>query len=226
MTIPRIRNRCRDEQESEMKDATPTVFIVGKDRTVLDGMWRHLTPRHLPVEVYATAQEFEHAHDPQRPGCLILDTLMSETDGMDVYRRLRANGCIIPVILLMEQADVSMAVQAIREGVFHVLLKPVAEQYLGDQVHKAIALDLRNRRQAAENNAIIARVEGLSAREREVLAEILAGNDNKTIAARLGIAIPTVRFHQANLMKKIGAKSVAELVYLLLRSGWQPRMTR
>jgi FixJ family two-component response regulator len=211
----------RNEQESQMKDAAPTVFIVGKDRTVLEGLRPLLAPRHLRVEAYATAQEFEQAHDPHRPGCLILDTLMPGRSGMDVYRRLRAKGCRIPVILLMEQADVPMAVQAIREGVFHLLLKPVGEQYLGDQVQKAIALDLRNRRQAAEDDAIAARFAGLSAREREVLAEILAGSSNKVVAAHLGIAITTVRFHRANIMKKIGARSVAELVCLLLRSGWE-----
>ncbi|HSW02450.1 MAG TPA: response regulator [Sedimentisphaerales bacterium] len=204
-----------------MKDAAPTVFIVGKDRTVLEGLRPLLAPRRLRVEAYATAQEFEQAHDPHRPGCLILDMRLPGASGMEVYRRLRAIGCKIPVILLTEQADVPQAVQAVREGVFHFLLKPVGAQYLGDQVQKAIALDLRNRRQAAENNAIAARFAGLSTREREVLAAILAGDSNKAMAAHLGIAITTVRFHRANIMKKIGARSVAELVCLLLRSGWQ-----
>lgn len=206
-----------------MEDATPTVFIVGEDRTVSEGMRRLLTPRRLPVEAYATAQEFEESHDPQRPGCLILDTLLPGTSGMDVYRRLRAKGCKIPVILLTEQADVPLAVQAVREGVFHFLLKPVGAQYLGDQIQKAIALDLQNRRQAAENSALAARFAGLSATEREVLAEIVAGKSNKAVAAHLGTTITTVRFHRANIMKKIGARSVAELICLLLRSGWETR---
>ena len=220
-----FRIRCRNDRESQMKDAAPTVFIVGRDRTLLAGLRRLLTALHLPVEIYATAQKFKEAHDPHRPGCLILDVPTPETIGMSLFRRLRREGSSIPVIFLTRRADVLTAVRAMREGVFDFLVKPVEEQYLAVQVQQAIALDLRNRRQAVENKSLAARFAGLSAREQEVLAQIVAGKSNKATGVRLGIATRTVGFHRANIMRKVGAKTVVELVSLLLRSGWKTPMT-
>jgi FixJ family two-component response regulator len=140
---------------------------------------------------------------------------------MSLYRRLRKKGSRIPVIFLTARADVPTAVQAMREGAFHFLVKPVGDQYLLDQVREAIALDRQDRRRAAENKAIAARFAGLSAREREVLTQIVAGQRSKAAASHLGITTKTVEFHRANIMRKVGAATVEELVHLLLRSGWQ-----
>lgn len=208
-----------------MKDAAPTVFIVGKDRTALQGLRCLLRSRQLPVETYATVREFERAYDPQRPGCLILDAPTPEKTSIDLCRRLYREGNGIPVIFLTARADVPTAVRAMQEGAFHLLVKPVGEQYLVGQVQEAIALDRRNRRQAVEDEAVAARFAGLSAREREVLTQIVAGKSNRAMASHLGIAVKTVEFHRANIMRKIGAKTVVELVCLLLRSGGKTRTT-
>jgi FixJ family two-component response regulator len=111
-----------------------------------------------------------------------------------------------------------------REGAFHFLQKPFNEQYLLDQTYAALAWDLQNRREDRERRAASDRFAGLSAKEREVLMEIVAGRTNKQMAQRFDVTVKTVEFHRARIMKKVGVESVVELVYLLLKSGWDPRI--
>ena len=202
----------------------PTVFVVDSDVEVQRVVRRLMESVRLRVETYATTQAFVEKHDPSRPGCLILEVRMRGMSGIELFRRLRREGNRIPVIFLTEHGDVPMAVEVIREGAFHFLQKPFNDQYLLDETQAAIARDLRDRREEAERKAAVTRFENLSAREHEILAQIIAGKTNKAMAQQLGITIKTVEFHRANLMKKVRVENVAELVCLLLKSGWDQRM--
>ncbi len=209
-----------------MGELEPTVFIVDKDLPVQQTLRRLMESVRLHSELYTTTHAFLEKHDAARPGCLILEVRMPDMSGMELYRRLRREGNGIPVIFFTEHGDIPMAVQAMREGAFHFIEKPCNEQYLLDQTHAAIALDLERRREDAERRAAMARFERLSAKEHDVLTEILAGKTNKEMARQFGVAVKTVEFHRANVMRKVRAQSVVELVRLLLKSGWESRLYR
>lgn len=204
-----------------MNVSEPTVFIVDHDVETQRALHRLLESVRLRVEMYSTTQEFVDRHDPSRPGCVILEVRMREMSGLELFRRLRKEGCRIPVIFFTSHGDVPMAVQVMREGAFHFLEKSCSEQYVLDQIHAAIAWDSRRRREECERRAAAARFNELSAREREVLTEIVAGKTNKQMAYQFGIAVKTVEFHRANIMRKVGAESMVKLICLLSKSGWK-----
>lgn len=199
----------------------PTVFVVDHDVELQRTLRRLLESVRLRVEVFANAREFMECCDPARPGCLILEVRMRGMSGLELFRWLREKGNRIPVIFVTEHGDIPMAVQAMRAGAFHFLQKPVNEQYLLDQTHAAIAQDRQNRREEAERRAVRDSVASLSAREREVLNEIITGKTNKAMSLQFGVSIKTVEFHRANVMRKIGAENVVELVHRLIRGGWE-----
>jgi FixJ family two-component response regulator len=205
-----------------MEKLGPTVFVIDGDAEVREMLRRLMESVRLHVETYATANAFVQRYDRCRPGCLILEVRLQDVSGVELHRRLRRGGNRIPVIFLTEHGDIPTAVQTMREGAFDFLQKPVNEQYLLDQVQVAILQDLRNRREDAERQAARARFDGLSDRERDVLAEIVAGKTNRQMAQRFGIAVKTVEYHRANIMEKVGVGSLVELVCLLLTSGWKP----
>jgi FixJ family two-component response regulator len=214
------------KKETMMSESEPTVFIVDGDKEVQGALRRLVESVRLCVETYSETQAFVSRHDPSRPGCLILEVRLRGMSGIELFRWVRRRENHIPVIFLTEHGDIPMAVQAIREGAFHFLQKPFNEQYLLDQIHAAIALDLQSRRAQEERRALVSRFENLSAREQEVLARIVAGKTNKAMAHQFGVAIKTVEFHRANIMRKVGVENVAELVCLLLRSGWDEQVRR
>lgn len=203
-----------------MSELEPTVFIVDEDTDVQQRLRRILESVRVRVETYSTVGGFMERYDPSRPGCLILEVRMRDMSGMELHRRLRREGNRIPVIFITEHGDLPTAVQAMREGAFHFLEKPFNEQYILDQAQAALAHDCRERRKDAERCALIARFESLSHREQEVLLAVAGGRTNKAMARQFGIALKTVEFHRANVMKKVGAESVVDLVHLLLKSGW------
>jgi len=214
------------KKETMMSESEPTVFIVDGDAEI-QGVLRQLVESvRLRVETYVDSPAFIERHDPARPGCLILEVRLRGMSGIELFRWVRSRGNHIPVIFLTEYGDVPMAVQTIREGAFHFLQKPCNKQYLLDQIHAAIARDLECRRVHAERQALVARFATLSAREQEVLERIVAGKTNKEMAHQFAVAVKTVEFHRANIMKKVGAENVAELVGLLLRSGWEEQVRR
>ncbi|MEN6337921.1 MAG: response regulator [Phycisphaerales bacterium] len=208
-----------------MSELEPTVFIVDHDVEVQGALRRLLESVRLRVETFATAAAFLEKHGSSRCGCVILEMRLQDMSGVELQRRLRREGCRIPMIFVTDHGDVPTAVQTMREGAFHFLQKPVNEQYLLDQVHAAIERDLADRREEAERRAAGARFGDLSTRERDVLAEIVAGKTNKQMAQQFGVTVKTVEFHRANIMKKVGVDSLVELVCLLLKSGGDSRGT-
>lgn len=203
-----------------MRDQEPTVFILDNDVPVARGLAALMESVRLSAEVYTSAEDFFAQYDPARAGCLILDVRMPQVSGVEAYRRLRREGSDLPVIFLTGHADVATAVAAMRDGAFDFLEKPANDQYLIDRVQAALAQALERRRHEAEQNAIAARLSVLSPRELDIVDHLMDGRTSKAIACQLSVSLKTVDFHRANIMRKIGVDTVAELVYLLVKGGY------
>ena len=202
-----------------MRELEPTVFVVDDDAPTLRELEALLKSVRLRTEPYLSAEDFLRDYDRSCPGCLILEDCLPGLGGIGAYRRLRQDGDSIPVIFLAGHSTVRAAVRAMQEGAFDYLEKPFDHSYLVERVQAAIAQDQENRRQEARREEIIRRFQNLSSREIAVLDQLIAGRTSKTIARHLGIGSKTVDVHRANIMKKVGANTPADLVYLALQSG-------
>jgi two-component system, LuxR family, response regulator FixJ len=203
-----------------MRDQEPTVFIIDHEAPVLKGLEALMGSVRLRAEIYLSAEDFFPCYNRMRPGCLILEVRMPRTSGIEIYRRLRREGCDLPVIFLTRHGDVPTAVTAMRDGAFDFLEKPPHDQYLIDRVQAAIAHCLESRRRDSELHALAARFKTLSPREYDIVDHLMDGQTSKAIARVLGVSLKTVDFHRANIMRKAGVETVAELVYLLVKSGY------
>jgi len=198
-----------------MDDSHPTVFVVDDDQAMRESMAALTETVGLNVRTYGDGQAFLNSYDPNVPGCLVLDVRMPEMNGLDVRKTLTARGYSIPTVFVTGHGDIQMAVEAMRAGAVDFIEKPFRAQALLDSIHVAIALDDRVRREQAERAQIDEKLQTLTEREREIMDLLVEGRSNKTIAYELGIAAKTVDFHRANILDKMGALSVVELVLLL-----------
>lgn len=192
----------------------PTVYIVDDDPDMRDSLRWLMTTVGLRVETFASAAEFLQAPPPAGPGCLVFDVRMPGLSGLDLYERLIARGPTLPVIFVTAYADVPMAVRALKSGAVEFVEKPFNRQALLDKVQKAIHEDIERRRKDAERVALETRFRRLTAKEREVLQLILDGQPNKSIAQKLEITPRAVELRRAGLMKKLGARSLPDLLRL------------
>ena len=197
----------------------PVVYVVDDD----DGMRRALTVLittvgYQPI-AFAKPTEFLAKFDPNQPGCLVLDVRMPEMSGLEVQQHLNKAGSMLPVILVSGHGDIPMAVQAMKDGAFDFLQKPFRDQELIDRINGALKLDAQNRESVDRLADLKARQESLTPREREVLVLVVDGKANKVIAIDLGLSERTVEIHRANVMEKMGARSVAHLVKMHLTLG-------
>jgi two-component system, LuxR family, response regulator FixJ len=197
----------------------PLIYIVDDD----DGMRRALTVLITTIGyqplAFAKPTEFLAKYDPNQPGCLVLDVRMPEMSGLEVQQHLNKAGSMLPVILVSGHGDIPMAVQAMKDGAFDFLQKPFRDQELIDRINGALKLDAQNRESVDRLADLTAREESLTPREREVLALVVDGKANKVIAIDLGLSERTVEIHRANVMEKMGARSVAHLVKMHLMLG-------
>lgn len=193
-----------------------TVFVVDDDRTFRESLRWLLESMNLKVQAYASAEEFLRGHDPERPGCLLLDIRMPHLSGLQLQETLAARGATLPVIFVTGHGNVSMAVRAMRRGAVDFLEKPFNDETLLERVQEALAIDVRRRHEAAERERIAGRVAKLTHREQQVLGAIVSGRANKQIAAELGISVKTVEIHRGHVMQKMRVTSVAELTTLYM----------
>ena len=170
----------------------------------------------LPVETFATAQEFLDAYTDDRAGCLVLDVRLPGMSGLELQEKLAARGTPLPTIIITGHGDVPMAVRAMKTGAIEFLEKPFSDQGLVDRVQQAIRLDSQVRRQRAQCGEVAARLQALTLREREVLERVVMGKSNKEMAANLDISTKTVEAVRARLMRKMQADSLAELVRMAM----------
>lgn len=200
----------------------PTVFIVDDDPAARDSVAALVRSKGLPVSTFASAEEFLAAYDPARPGCLVVDVRMTGMTGIDLQEVLRQRGLRIPVIVITGFGDVPTAVRAMKAGAFTFLEKPCRDQELWSCIQKA--LDAASRLQVEETRKaeVEARLGLLTVDELRVMKEMVAGKPNKVIAAELDIGLRTVELRRANVLKKMQADSLAELVRLALLVWQEP----
>lgn len=199
----------------------PTVFIIDDDDEVRDAIALLMRSVGLPVQGFDSARAYLDRFDPARPGCLVLDVRMRGMSGLELQERLAEERLHPPIIMVTGHGDVPMAVRAVKNGAVDFLEKPFNDQVLLDAVHRAFELDAAQRGAASQRADIEERLGRLTRREREVLEQIAAGKRNKVIAAELGISQSTVEAHRAKVMEKLQARSLSELMRLLLLAAPQ-----
>jgi two-component system, LuxR family, response regulator FixJ len=196
----------------------PTVFVVDDDPEMRNSLKWLIESVRLPVEVFACAEAFIQAFNPNRPGCLLLDVRMPGMGGLRLLDWLRAQGAHLPVIMFTDHGDVSMAVSAWKGGAFHFIEKPASRQQLLHCIQDALALDRDLRTKASKQAAIEVCLARLTPRERGVLERVVEGEPNKCIAMELGITERTVEKHRESIMEKMGTRSLAKLMQMILFS--------
>jgi FixJ family two-component response regulator len=194
----------------------PTVFVVDDDPAVRDSLRWLIESVGLPVETFHTARSFLDRYDPNRPGCLVLDVRMPGMSGVDLQEQLVSRSWRIPIIIITGHADLTMAVRTLKNGALDFIEKPFSDQVLLSGIQQAIELDLGIRDEQAGQAEIAARVSSLTPREREIMNKVIVGKPNKVIADELGLSQKTVEVHRANVMKKMRAESLADLVRMTL----------
>ena len=196
-----------------------TVFIVDDDPSVRDALGLLLGVHDYRLAVFADADSFLRALKPHWHGCLLLDIRMPGMDGLSLQKKLLELGCDLPVVIMTGHGDVDSAREAFRAMAVDFLEKPLD----GARLLAAIAEAFERQRQAADAAAsrsqIQRRLDGLTPREREVMARVVAGRHNREIAAELAISPRTVEVHKARMMDKLGVSNVADLVRLSMESG-------
>jgi FixJ family two-component response regulator len=202
-----------------MSDTASVVFVVDDDPSVRRAIKRLIEAEGLRVELFASAQEFLQAKRPEGPGCLVLDIRLPRKSGLEFQRELAEASDQIPIIFITAHGDIPMTVRAMKAGAVEFLTKPFRDQDLLDAIHQALERDRLRRQQEAEVTTLRERFESLTPREQEVLPWVISGLLNKQIAAEIGTSETTVKVHRSQLMRKMGAESVADLVRMAVRMG-------
>jgi RNA polymerase sigma factor (sigma-70 family) len=189
----------------------PTVFIVDDDPSIIKVIAQLVQLVGLNVRCCTSAKEFLDVFEPTGPGCLVLDVRMPGMSGLELQRELAASGRTLPVIVITGHADVRMAVEAMKLGAVEFLEKPFRAQELCDSIQTAVRLDEDNWRRREQRVEAERQIEGLTPAERRVLELVVAGKTNKMIAEELDLSVRAVEDRRARMMKKLGARSRAEL---------------
>ena len=198
---------------------TPQVYVVDDDRLARESLQWLIESAHLSATTFARGTDFlDYLHD-DISGCVVLDVRMPDINGMELHARLKQCSATIPVIIVTGHADVSMAVRAMKAGVYDFVEKPYKDSLMLERIQSAMAYDQDNRRNQQRVQDIRQRLLSLTPRELQVMHGVLQARSNKMIAAELGISIKTVELHRANLMNKMQATSSTELVRLALIAG-------
>ena len=202
-----------------MNESQSTVFVVDDDAAVREALRDLIDSVGLRVELFGSAGEFLQRKLPHLPSCLILDIRLPGKSGFDLQRELAEANIGIPIIFITDHGDIPMSVRAMKAGAVEFLAKPFRDQDLLDVIQLALERDRGTRQREAEIATLRDRFESLTPREREVLPWVVSGLLNKQIADAIGTSEATVKVHRSQLMRKMGAKSLADLVRMADKMG-------
>ncbi|MGH6881507.1 response regulator transcription factor [Hypericibacter sp.] len=191
---------------------SPTVFVIDDDQDIREALQSLLRSVGLRVELFASVQEFIDRASPDGHGCLVLDVRLPGRSGLDFHDDLIKESMHLPVVFISGHADIPMSVRAMKAGAVEFLTKPVRHQDLLDAIYLAIERDQARRDGERSVAGLHAGFESLTPREREVLALVAAGLLNKQIAAQIGISEATVKLHRGQVMRKMQARTLADLI--------------
>jgi FixJ family two-component response regulator len=199
-----------------MSQSLPIAFIVDDDEAVRDSLGLLLKASGVKSRCYESAEAFLADFDPQEYGCLVLDVRMPGMGGLELQTVLRQRNVALPIVFITAHGDVPMAVEAVRRGAVDFIQKPFDDGALVEKVTDALSASTRRHEEELERNDIRRRVESLTARERQVMTQVVRGKANKVIASDLGVSQRTVEIHRSRVMEKMQAASLAQLVRMVL----------
>ena len=195
-----------------MADVSGAVFVIDDDPSMRAALEDLISSVGLQVRLFASPQEFLHSKPPDILGCLVLDVRLPGMSGLTFQNELAKAGIAFPVIFVTGHGDIPMGVRAMKAGAVEFLTKPFHDQDLLDAIHTAIERDRDRRRGARVTVELQERYATLTERERQIMALVVVGRANKQIAAELDISEVTVKMHRGNIMRKMRARSLADLV--------------
>jgi RNA polymerase sigma factor (sigma-70 family) len=199
-------------------DPRQLVYVIDDDEAVRDSMGMLLESTDLPYRCFARADDFIAEYDGSQRGCLVLDIRMPGMTGLDLQKKLAEIDSSLPIIFITGHGDVPMAVKAMRQGAFDFLRKPVDEDSFLDRIANALDQETGDWHQKLDREQARERIAALSEREQEVFRLVAEGYANKAVAAELGISERTVEVHRSQVMKKLDARTLAQLVSIYLQS--------
>ncbi|HEU4456118.1 MAG TPA: response regulator [Longimicrobium sp.] len=206
-----------------MPQATPIVFVVDDDVSVRESLEALIRFAGWRPETYASAHEFLARPGADVPSCLVLDVSLPDLNGLDLQKRVADDRTDMPIIFITGHGDIPMTVQAMKAGAVEFLPKPFPDDVLLSAIENAIERSRAVRGQDAERQAVDERHASLTPRERDVMVLVVSGWLNKQIARELGISEITVKAHRGKVMRKMKARSLADLVRMAARLGLKPR---
>jgi FixJ family two-component response regulator len=196
-----------------MKSATgSTVYIIDDDHGMRQAVQDLVESVGLRAESFSTGEEFLRKERSSKPSCLVLDVRLPNMSGLDFQRRLADAGVRIPIIFITAHGDIPMSVGALKSGAVEFLTKPFRDQDLLDSIQQALQRDRMAREQQVEIHELQNRYQSLTAREKEVIGFVVSGMVNKEIASEIGTSESTVKIHRGNVMQKMRAASLIDLV--------------
>ena len=193
-------------------ETSSVVFVIDDDAGVRQSLQSLLQSVGLKVDAFSSAAEFLAHRMPAIPSCLVLDVRLPGLSGLDFQTQLAASGIHVPIIFITGHGDIPMTVRAMKAGAVEFLPKPYRDQDLLDAVQVGLKRDSARRESEKASSELLANFNSLSAREQQVIAFVTSGLMNKQVAAEIGVSEITVKVHRSNAMRKMGAKSLADLV--------------